>query len=206
MLVIKKVHWLNILFFYTGLMLSIVFLHLDDAEYHQDHKWRGEDYVGDSCSFFLHSSCYAPWALNYYMVAKALSNGRAVAEVKDSWFWSSWPVQDRETWPYCCFNVYRAERSVGSLSWLLLKVADALKGEVEMWKRGEAYQSFHTFKHFVKKITCVCQWLPECNNRNFNLGFCWCLQGGRHSRTSCLWPETTERSSTEQISAQLSKF
>jgi hypothetical protein len=42
-------------------------------------------------------------------------------------------------------------------SWLLLKVANVPKGEVEKWKRGEAYQSFDTFKHFVKKITCVCQ-------------------------------------------------
>jgi hypothetical protein len=42
-------------------------------------------------------------------------------------------------------------------SWLLLKVADALNVDVEKWKRGEAYQSFDTFKHFVKKITCVCQ-------------------------------------------------
>jgi hypothetical protein len=34
-------------------------------------------------------------------------------------------------------------------------VADALKGEEEKWKRGEAYQSFDTFKHFEKKLTCV---------------------------------------------------
>ncbi len=93
---------------------------------------------------------------------------RAGAKVKyfgkTSWLWSSWPIQNRETWPSCCFMstelsdlvVYRA----GSFwKWQMLS-----KVEVEKWKR-EAYQSFDTFKHFVKKITCVCQWLPECDNR-----------------------------------------
>jgi len=46
-----------------------------------------------------------------------------------------------------------------------LKVADALKVEVEKWKRGEANQSFDTFKHFVKKIACV----NDCAERNIRL-------------------------------------
>jgi hypothetical protein len=54
---------------------------------------------------------------------------------------------------------------VGPQSWLLLKVADVPKGEVEKWKRGEANQSFDTFKHFVKKIACV----HDCEERNIDL-------------------------------------
>ncbi len=47
----------------------------------------------------------------------------------------------------------------------LLKVADVPKGEVQKWKRREAYQSCDTFKHFVKKIACV----NDCAEHNIGL-------------------------------------
>jgi hypothetical protein len=76
----------------------------------------------------LISSCYAPWALNYYMVAK--------------------PSQ------MTCLP-----KSLPSTSRIITKGSGRLcpKVDVEKWKRGEAYQSFDTFKHFEKKIACVCQ-------------------------------------------------
>jgi hypothetical protein len=87
------------------------------------------------------------------------------------WFWINFltlkflTCSRWKTWPSCCFYVDRAEWPGSSQSRLLLKVADVPKGKVEKWKSGEAYQSFDTFKDFVKKITCVCQWLSACNNR-----------------------------------------
>ena len=54
---------------------------------------------------------------------------------------------------------------VGPQSWFLVKVADVPKEELEKWKRGEATQSFDTFKNFVKKIACV----NDCAERNIRL-------------------------------------
>ncbi len=54
---------------------------------------------------------------------------------------------------------------VGPQSWFLVKVADVPKEELEKWKRGEATQSFDTFKNFVKKNACV----NDCAERNIRL-------------------------------------
>ena len=54
---------------------------------------------------------------------------------------------------------------VGPQSWFIVKVAEVPMEELEKWKRGEATQSFDTFKNFVKKIPCV----NDCDERNIRL-------------------------------------
>ena len=54
---------------------------------------------------------------------------------------------------------------VGQQSWFIVKVAEVPMEELEKWKRGEATQSFDTFKNLVKKIPCV----NDCAERNIRL-------------------------------------
>ena len=54
---------------------------------------------------------------------------------------------------------------VGPQSWFIVKVAEVPMEELEKWKRGEATQSFDTFKNCVKKIPCV----NDCTERNIRL-------------------------------------
>ena len=54
---------------------------------------------------------------------------------------------------------------VGPQSWFIVKVAEVPMEGLEKWKRGEATQSFDTFKNLVKKIPCV----NDCAELNIRL-------------------------------------
>jgi hypothetical protein len=67
----KKVHWLNILFLIDGGCL--VYSSQRMTQNITKIIIEEEKMMLETAALFI-SSCYAPWALNYYMVAKALSN------------------------------------------------------------------------------------------------------------------------------------
>jgi hypothetical protein len=53
---------------------------------------------------------------------------------------------------------------IGPQSWLLLKVAEVAKEDVENWLKGEDIRTFDELKRFIKQSTCVNN-CAECNIR-----------------------------------------
>jgi len=111
------------------------------------------------------------WYLSEHLVLLTLADDDIELELKskslDKLLDSEVPDQFRMGKPELPVILMSTELSelVGPQSWFLVKVADVPKEELEKWKRGEATQSFDTFKNFVKKIACV----NDCAERNIGL-------------------------------------